>query len=156
MMRSRFPKRVTKRDVLNTLEFWGGGSDMIPKRERAKPRQPEKEVMAAVKEWAGMRSDVTLWRNNVGSMEWAPGRWLRYGLCVGSADFIGLTSITITPDLVGKKVAVFTALEAKAENGVLSTDQERFLMAVKDAGGIASVVHDAEEAQLAVERWHKR
>ena len=155
-MRRRFPSRISQRDVANALTFYAGGTEMQTKRERAKPRQPEKEVMAAVKEWAGMRSDVTLWRNNVGSMEWAPGRWLRYGLCVGSADFIGLTTITVDQSMVGKKIAVFTALEAKAENGVLSTDQERFLMAVKDAGGIASVVHDAEEAQLALERWHKR
>ena len=156
-MRRTFPKRVTQRDVRNALQFYSGGSNIEQKPERAKTnKQPEKEVMSNVREWAHARGDVTLWRNNVGSLEWAPGRWLRYGLCVGSADFIGLTTITITPELVGRKVAVFTALEAKAENGVVSEDQERFLMTVKDAGGIASVVHDAEEAQLAVEMWRKR
>ena len=40
-------------------------------------------------------------------------RPLNAGLTKGSSDLIGWTSIEITPDMVGKKVAIFTAIEAK-------------------------------------------
>jgi hypothetical protein len=36
---------------------------------------------------------------------------LKYGLCLGSSDLIGWTIREITPDMVEKKVAVFTAIQ---------------------------------------------
>lgn len=64
---------------------------------------------------------------------------VRYGLCSGSSDLIGWTPVTITPDMVGQQVAVFTAIEVKEAGGRVSKEQWRFLEAVRDAGGIARV-----------------
>lgn len=148
----RFPSRVSQRDVRN----WQQGMSAlvhgtVPQFETVKQRKPqgtpEKDVMSAIKDYARSRGDVTLWRNNVGSMEWAPGRWLRYGLCTGSSDFIGLTSRVIRPEDVGTRMAIFTAIEAKAEKGVVSAEQEQFIAAVRKAGGIAGVVRSAEDAE---------
>ncbi len=57
------------------------------------------------------------------------------GLCEGSSDEIGWSPLTITPSMVGKTVAVFTAVEVKTKTGRLSPAQDRFLQAVRNSGG---------------------
>ena len=69
-----------------------------------------------------------------------------YGLFVGSSDLIGWTETTITPDMVGKKVAVFTSLEVKRPKKRPTKEQEDWLWAVRKAGGIAHRVDNAEQA----------
>jgi hypothetical protein len=66
-------------------------------------------------------------------------RRIKYGLCPGSADYIGWTSIEITPDMVGKKIAVFTSCEIKTENDRLSKEQRTWNKIVRKDGGIAEV-----------------
>jgi hypothetical protein len=50
---------------------------------------------------------VRLYRNNTGTLRDQHGRPVTFGLAVGSADLIGWTTRTITPDMVGQQVAVF-------------------------------------------------
>lgn len=69
-----------------------------------------------------------------------------YGLCVGSSDVIGWTQHVITPADVGAVVAIFTAIEAKAEKGRATDEQKNFIERVQDAGGIAGVARSDEEA----------
>jgi hypothetical protein len=70
---------------------------------------------------------------------------------VGAADLIGWTSMTITPDMVGCRVAVFTALEVKETAGGRKRDEQRnFIDQVRLAGGIASFVSSPEEAEHVV------
>lgn len=73
-------------------------------------------------------------------------RPLHAGLCEGSSDAVGWQSIEITPDLIGKRIAVFVALEAKALRGRLSEEQSHFLAAVRDAGGIGICARSTDEA----------
>lgn len=69
------------------------------------------------------------------------------GLCVGSSDLIGWTSKTITPEMIGNKVAIFTALEVKKlKGGVISPEQTKFVNAVLNAGGIAGFPKSEQEA----------
>lgn len=85
---------------------------------------------------------LTLFCNNVGMYKDQRGNVIRYGLCNGSSDLIGWTPVTVTPDMVGKKIAVFTAIEVKLnKNGKYkATDlQKAFISAVKSAGGFAGV-----------------
>ena len=85
---------------------------------------------------------LTLFCNNVGMYKDQRGNVIRYGLCNGSSDLIGWTPVTITEDMVGKKIAVFTAIEVKLnKNGKYkATDlQKAFISAVKSAGGFAGV-----------------
>lgn len=71
---------------------------------------------------------------------------LQFGLCPGSSDLVGLTEIVITPDMVGKRIAVFTAAEVKYGNDQLQEAQSNFINAVRDAGGIGIVARDVESA----------
>lgn len=79
-------------------------------------------------------------------------RRITYGLAPGSADLIGYRTVTITPDMVGQRVAVFTALEVKAPGGThrVTQEQRHFLDVVKAAGGIAGIARSPEQALLAL------
>lgn len=145
--RLRIPAKPSRRAIRNSLAFMGGSSQMEIAPARKNGRQKESVVNDAIKEWRRLRHDVTVFRNNVGCVEWKPGAWLRYGLCNGSSDFIGYQSVTVTPGMVGKKIAVFLALESKTEDGVLSADQLAFIESVRDAGGKAGVVRSALDAE---------
>lgn len=89
-----------------------------------------------------------LWRNNVGTLQDRHGNYVNYGLCVGSSDLIGYSVRTITPDMVGQKVAIFTAIEAKAKRGVATERQIEFVRAVNVDGGIAQIVKTPDELQF--------
>ena len=68
------------------------------------------------------------------------------GLGVGSSDLIGWTEREITPDMVGKKIAIFTALEIKTKNGKATKQQLNFLNRVRESGGIAGIATDDSES----------
>lgn len=87
-----------------------------------------------------------LFRNNTGALKDASGRLVRYGLCTGSSDLIGWRTITITPDMVGQKLALFTAIEVK-DRGRPTSPQLRFIEQVQRAGGLAGVARSVAEAQ---------
>jgi len=60
--------------------------------------------------------NTILFRNNVGLCTTRDGSVIRYGLHKGSADFIGLKSVLITPEMVGTTLAVFVSVEVKHSN----------------------------------------
>jgi hypothetical protein len=91
--------------------------------------------------------DTRLFRNNTGTLRDANGRPVQFGLCKGSADLIGWKRVTITPDMVGSTVAVFTSIEVKTATGRLRPEQQQWLDAVQAAGGIAGVARSVEDAQ---------
>ncbi len=86
-----------------------------------------------------------LLRNNVGALQNLQGMWIKFGLGVGTSDLIGWKSRVITPDMVGKKIAIFTVCEVKSERGRLTKEQTDFLAAVDEAGGIAIVAHSPDD-----------
>lgn len=65
----------------------------------------------------------------------ADARVIVFGLCVGSADIIG-----IAPD--GR----FLAVEVKTAKGKTTPEQERFIFNVQLAGGIAGVARSVDDA----------
>jgi hypothetical protein len=77
-------------------------------------------------------------------------RPLNAGLCVGSSDLIGWKSIEITPDMVGKKIAVFVAIEGKTGKLNPTPEQLNFIEQLKKAGGIAGVARSVDDAFLVV------
>lgn len=77
------------------------------------------------------------------------------GLCKGSSDLIGWHSVEITPEMVGKTVAVFHAEEVKGERGRLSQEQSNFINAVKQAGGMAGMFRSAETAVDTIKQWYQ-
>lgn len=103
------------------------------------------------------RSGALVWRNNTGACEDKSGRIIRYGLAndsqqlnarIKSSDLIGITPVTITQDMVGKTVGIFTAVECKHSGWHLTPGdargqaQERFLALVRSVGGIGAFVND--------------
>lgn len=87
-----------------------------------------------------------LWRNNTGALKDAAGRLVRYGLCPGSSDLIGLRTRIITEADLGHRFAQFVAIEVK-DQGRLTPEQERFIAMVQQAGGLAGVARSPEDAR---------
>ena len=79
---------------------------------------------------------VRLWRNNTGALVDQQGRFVRFGLCKGSSDLIGLRSLEITPELVGQRIAQFVALEIKTDCGIVSPEQQAFLQLPQRCPGV--------------------
>lgn len=92
-----------------------------------------------------------LWRNNSGALRDQTGRLVRYGLCPGSSDLVGLSTIKITPDMVGQTVGVFVAIEVK-DKGRLTEQQRAFLAMVQGAGGIAGCARSIDDARRILEQ----
>ena len=91
------------------------------------------------------KGDCRLFRNNTGTLVDRNGRPVQFGLCKGSADLIGWTTRTITPEMVGQQVAVFTSIEVKTATGRLKPEQRQWLDAVQKAGGIAGVARSVAD-----------
>ena len=90
--------------------------------------------------------DTRLFRNNTGTLKDQNGRPVQFGLAKGSADLIGWTTRTITPDMVGQQVAVFLSIEVKTPTGRIRPEQQQWLDAVQAAGGIAGVARSVDDA----------
>lgn len=102
---------------------------------------------------------IILMRNNSGALKDKTGRMIFFGLGniskkhgenSKSSDLIGITSVTVTPEMVGRTLAVFTAIEVKEEAWKPSTTDKReraqrnFIEWVKSRGGIAGFVNSVE------------
>lgn len=102
------------------------------------------QIMLALSE-----AGCIVWRNNTGQ-SWSGqvlhqqagtvtlgnARTVKYGLCVGSSDLIGIHCAT------GK----FIAIEVKTSKGRATIEQERFITAILISGGIAGIVRSPAEA----------
>lgn len=72
-------------------------------------------------------------------------RPIQFGLCEGSSDAIGWTQIEITRDMVGKHIAVFTAVETKSLKGKASEQQLNFINLVNESGGMSVVAKHLDD-----------
>lgn len=64
----------------------------------------------------------------------------------GMGDLIGWHSVIITPEMVGKLLAIYSSIEVKTKTGRLREDQINWMDLVRAAGGIAGVARSPEEA----------
>lgn len=80
------------------------------------------------------------------------GRVVHFGLCKGSSDLIGLRSVTVTPEMVGKQIAIFTAAEVKTPSGRATAEQIAFVDTVNKLGGIGMIVRSEDEASRIINR----
>ena len=130
----------------------------------------ESNLMKLVQLAVGKLSHVKLFRNNTGmgwtgdarSVKGSPtdkmilnARPLHAGLCEGSSDLIGWTTIEIKPEHVGRKIAVFTAIEVKTDTGKATQKQRNFLEQVAANGGFALLCKTPEAAQTFIE-YHSK
>lgn len=103
-------------------------------RDRKAGSQSEANIMRECM-MALSQAGCVIWRNNTGVLPDRNGKPIRFGLCVGSADLIG-----IAPD--GR----FLAVETKTALGQPTEAQVRFLAAVRKAGGRAGIARSAADA----------
>lgn len=72
----------------------------------------------------------------------------------GASDLNGWTEVEITPEMVGRRIAVFTAIECKASSGGrTSAEQHNYIGQVQRAGGIAGVAASPEQAKQIIEEY---
>ena len=57
-----------------------------------------------------------------------------HGAPVGWPDLVGWNTVEITPDMVGQKIAVFSAIEVKV-TGRMSREQSAFRDLITEMGG---------------------
>ncbi len=92
---------------------------------------------------------LKLFRNNIGKLKDATGRWVSYGVGGnGGSDLLGWNPIIITKEMVGKTVAVFTAIEVKKKGGKATDEQINFIKQVNNDGGIAFICDDEKKIKL--------
>ncbi len=105
------------------------------------------------------KAGARVFRNQTGKYKLEDGRWLASGLCDGASDLIGWNTVIVTPDMVGKPVAIFTAVEVKTPGAKTPAkrleQQQNFITAVRGAGGIAFFTSYEAEAVAALERMNR-
>lgn len=112
----------------------------------------ETDLQQRIRLALGTRSDLRLFRNQVGQLpDPRTGRPVQFGLAKGSADLIGWRTVTVTPDMVGRRLAVFTSIEVKTATGRLTPAQHAWLGAVRSAGGIAGVARSVSDSLYIIE-----
>lgn len=108
----------------------------------------ESHVLTRIRNALNRTANVRLFRNNCGCLRDADGRYIHYGIPgPGGSDLVGWTSVIVTPEMVGSRVAILTCIEVKNERGKLGVKQETWLDAVAAAGGRAGVARSVEDAE---------
>ena len=125
----------------------------------------EHEVKASILKEFGIRSGLRLFNNPVGeawmgkTVSQANGqivlrypRRVKFGLVPGSSDLIGFRTVVVTPDMVGKPIAQFVAIETKGPAGRATKDQKNFLRVVDESGGIAVLARNIADVDMKIEQ----
>lgn len=77
---------------------------------------------------------IYLFRNNSGAFHATDGRFVRFGLAndserinknLKSGDLIGFIPVTITPEMVGEKIAIFASIEIKKYDHEIKSNSSR-------------------------------
>ncbi|AHK11769.1 holliday junction resolvase [Shewanella sp. phage 1/44] len=131
-------------------------------------KEAEKEVLLAAPSL-----QCRLLRNNNGAVE-VDGRFIRFGLgniskrisdMMKSSDYIGVTKVVITQEMVGKTVGVITAIEVKPKGfNIFRLDfptksrefaQLNFLNFIREFGGFAGFVTSGDDLKTIINHYIK-
>ena len=80
-------------------------------------------------------------------------RPLSTGVPKGYHDLTGWHSVEITPEMVGRKIAVFTSIEVKTDKGKLTDEQANFMGQVDKSGGITGIGRCSEDVDKIIHAW---
>ena len=108
-----------------------------------------------------------LFRNNSGVFIDKRGVPVRFGLAnesknlnksIKSSDFIGVTQVKIEPHMLGRTIAVFTAVEVKSpgwrpDNSERTKGQQKFIDIIRSWGGIACFAKCGQDYLDAVKKF---
>lgn len=127
------------------------------------------EVRKRASDWK-----ARMFRNNTGCLKDQSGRPVRFGLGNESSkvnaqfktgDYVGWFPVTITPEMVGKTIAVFANIEVKAVGFTVKLDynpksreyaQNNFNQLVISHGGIAGFAYDWQSVDILVNQFYER
>lgn len=124
-------------------------------------RTPEGILQAEIRLALGRERRLVLWRNNRGKA-WLGDKYemlrnrcvlvhnarpVEFGLTNGASDLVGLHQVTITPEMIGRTIAVFSAAEVKRPGVTVPDHQQHFIDFVRGFGGIAGVVRSPDDAR---------
>lgn len=105
------------------------GGEMMAQAERVLQNQ----IILALS-----KSGCLVWNNDTGAIkDQRTGRYVKYGLCVGSSDIVG-----ICPD----GISLFC--EVKTPTGRASQEQRNFIAACRRNGARAGIARSVEDAIL--------
>ncbi len=131
------------------------------------PRRPakragESEIVRRIREAVGALEGVTIWRNNTGMLEDRHGTKVRFGLCEGSADLVGIVQmrrpVYVNGAVAGYAVDGFSgvgrffALEVKQPGKKPTAAQHAFLDLVRSLGGYGAWCDSVSDALAHVEK----
>ncbi len=141
----------------------------MAKRNRTPEAKAKDNVLLRAGQWC-----AKLFKNNSGVAFTDGGRAVFFGLGnegkktaedIRTPDDVGWTPVTITPEMVGKKVAVFTCIDSKKlgfvvkdnyTKGTREYGQQKFFTQVINAGGIAGFACDAQQVDDIFNDFNKR
>jgi hypothetical protein len=120
-----------------------------------RPEVPRREadVMGEVRTMLSSMAGVVHWRNNVGSLQDARGRFISYGLCEGSADLIACVQTALTCPSCGvtlPPIGRFVGIEVKGPSTRTTEDQFAWARVVTSAHGVAGFAHADLDAKALV------
>lgn len=95
--------------------------------------------------FTGNKNDII--KKTDGTVVIKNARTFRSGLPVGWPDLFGFRLIEITPDMVGKEMPIFCAIEVKKPGKHPTEVQENCLSYLKNNGCLAGVATSSEEAE---------
>ena len=114
------------------------------------------------------RVGAQAWLNNTGACTDESGSVISYGLSnesaqlnavVKSSDLIGVVPVTITPEMVGRTIGVFTAIECKRPGWHLTPGdkrgqaQQKFIDIVVSAGGMGGFATGPDDVSAIISGW---
>lgn len=149
------PSKPSRRAIRNTMAFFGGATELETAPARKKTgRQKESTVNDAVQEWARYRNGV-LFRNRRGMVDLPSGGKMPFGLGPnGYGDVVGYLTITVTPAMLNKRIAVYCMVESKFDPKVgPEPHQQKYIDEVRDAGGISGCAHNALDCEEMLSRY---
>jgi hypothetical protein len=65
---------------------------------------------------------------------------------MGQSDVGGLTSVIITPEMLGQRIAIDVQIEAKFGTGRATPEQTAYIHMIRTLGGRAGIARSVEEA----------
>jgi hypothetical protein len=110
---------------------------------------------------AAWSANPTTWKNNRGSAI-VRGQYIAYGLPppphgrreddndMGGSDRVGFRPVVITPDMVGKTVAVFLCIEEKTINDTLKPNQKKWHNFIISEGGISEIWKEKKDGSIII------
>lgn len=87
---------------------------------------------------------------NCGDVVIRNARPLHAGLQKGSGDLIGWKIVTVTPGMVGARIAQFVSIEAKNAGDAMRSEQKTWRDQVNSSGGISIEARSVDDAQRAL------